>query len=74
MKAYIKYLNEFEKLFDLNVETQMDQKLIKLIQKKSQHESGYAYLPVSRENTDVETNLVRILPYLILYYLIFKVL
>lgn len=59
MKSYLKYLNEFEKLFDLNVETQMDQKLIKLIQKKSLLENkNNAYLPVSREVNDTETNLV----------------
>ncbi len=60
MKSYLKYLNEFEKLFDLNVETQMDQKLIKLIQKKSLLENkNNAYILVSREVNDTETNLVR---------------
>lgn len=61
MKSYLKYLSEFEKLFDRNVETTMDSKLLKNLHKKSKAKVN---MPFSKDITDVEANLVSLKTYL----------
>lgn len=54
MKAYLKYLSDFEKIFDENIKHDIDSKILKTLYKKSQPSGN---MPLSNDVTDQITNL-----------------